>query len=57
MIELRNDEGDGGTDATVVLLQKGLKKVGKSKFAKKAKGKFNKFKSSKDKELNYQNCW
>ena len=31
----------------MVLLQNGLKKVGKSKFAKKVKGKFNKFKESK----------
>ena len=47
MIELRNVGADGGTDATDGAIQKGLKKVGKSKFAKKVKGKFNKFKSSK----------
>ena len=47
MIELRNKTADGGTDATDGVIQNGLKKVGKSKFAKKAKGKFNKFKESK----------
>ena len=47
MIELRNVGADGGTDATDGAIQKGLKKVGKSKFAKKVKGKFNKFKESK----------
>jgi len=47
MIELRNTTADGGTDATDGAIQNGLKKVGKSKFAKKAKGKFNKFKESK----------
>ena len=35
MIELRNVGADGGTDATDGAIQKGLKKVGKSKFLKK----------------------
>ena len=47
MIELRNVGADGGTDSTDGAIQTGLKNVGKSKFAKKAKGKFNKFKESK----------
>ena len=47
MIELRNVGADGGTDSDDGAIQKGLKKVGDSKFVGKAKDKFNKFKNSK----------
>tara|TARA_B100001559_G_scaffold320570_1_gene333189 strand:+ start:924 stop:2510 length:1587 start_codon:yes stop_codon:yes gene_type:complete len=47
MIELRNVGADGGTDATDGAIQKGIKSLGKSKFAGKVKDKFNKFKESK----------
>ena len=47
MVEARNVGADGGVDATEGKIQELTKKVGDSKFAKKVKGKFNKFKSSK----------